>query len=58
MRRINVLLGNDVLRRRKTLEIEYRTGKPKLRLGELPVSLSLEDSHAGPTDKIIASKGI
>nr|CAH0112718.1 unnamed protein product [Daphnia galeata] len=37
MRGINVLLGNDVLRRFKTLEIEY--GKPKKRFGELPVSL-------------------
>jgi hypothetical protein len=58
MRGIDVLLGNDVLRRFKTLEIEYGTGKPKMRFGELPVNLVLEDPRTGPTDKIIASKGI
>ncbi|XP_046639982.1 uncharacterized protein LOC124321118 [Daphnia pulicaria] len=58
MKGIDVLLGNDVLRRFKTLEIEYGTGKPKMRFGELPVSLVLEDPHTGPTNKIIASKGI
>jgi hypothetical protein len=58
MRGIDVLLGNDVLRRFKTLEIEYGTGKPKMRFGELPVSLVLEDPLTGPTDKIIASKRI
>jgi cell division septum initiation protein DivIVA len=58
MRGIDVLLGNDVLRRFKTLEIEYGTGKPKMRFGELPASLVLEDPHTGPTNKIITSKGI
>nr|CAH0105932.1 unnamed protein product [Daphnia galeata] len=58
MRGIDVLLGNDVLRRFKTIEIEYGMGKPKMRFGELPVSLVTEDPHTGPTDKIIASKGI
>jgi hypothetical protein len=42
MRGIDVLLGNDVLRRFKTLEIEYGMGKPKMRFEELPVSLVLE----------------
>jgi hypothetical protein len=58
MRGIDVLLGNDVLRRFKTLKIEYGTGKPKMRFGEPPVSLVLEDPHTGPTNKIIGSKGI
>ena len=54
MRGINLLLGNDVLRRFKTLEIEYGTGKPKMRFGELPVRMAIEDQTPTPTTKIIA----
>jgi hypothetical protein len=43
MRRINLLLRNDVFRRFKTLEIEYGTGNPKKRFGEIPERMASED---------------
>ncbi|KAK4006675.1 hypothetical protein OUZ56_011833 [Daphnia magna] len=43
VRGINLLLRNDVLGRFKKLEIVYGTGKPKMRFGELPVRMAIED---------------
>ncbi len=57
MRGIELLLGNDVLRRFKKLEIEYGMGKPKMRFGDFPIQLALEDQNATPDNKITAKKG-
>ncbi len=58
MRGINLLLGNDVLRRFKKLQIEYGTGKPKMRFGDLPVQMAIEDPTPSPRNKIIAKTGV
>jgi predicted aspartyl protease len=56
MRGIDLLLGNDVLRQFKKLEIEYGAGKPKMRFGDLPVSIIVE--HKKETaSKLVARKG-
>ncbi|KZS03393.1 Uncharacterized protein APZ42_033842 [Daphnia magna] len=54
---INLLLGNDVLRRFKKLEIEYGKGKPKMRFGDLPVRMAIEDETPTPATKIVAKSG-
>ena len=56
MRGIDLLLGNDVLRQLKKLEIEYGAGKPKMRFGELPVSMVVENKKETAT-KLVASNG-
>ncbi|KZS00021.1 Uncharacterized protein APZ42_003869 [Daphnia magna] len=57
MRGINLLLGNDVLRRFKKLEIEYGKGKTKMRFGDLPVRMAIEDQTPTPATKIVAKSG-
>ncbi|KZS10222.1 Uncharacterized protein APZ42_025362 [Daphnia magna] len=57
MRAINLLLGNDVLRRFKKLEIEYGKGKPKIRFSHLPVRMAIEDQTPTPAAKIVAKSG-
>jgi hypothetical protein len=55
---IDLLLGNDVLKSFKRLEIQYGDGKPKLRFGELPVGLLAEEQELPCSDnKIVVSKG-
>ncbi|KZS17048.1 Uncharacterized protein APZ42_017111 [Daphnia magna] len=54
MRGINLLLGNDVLRSFKKLKIEYGKGKPKMRFGDLPVRMAIEDQTPTPATKIVA----
>nr|CAH0111997.1 unnamed protein product [Daphnia galeata] len=53
---IELLLGNDVLKKFKRLEIEYGEGKPRLRFGDLPVGLLTEEQGA-TRKKIVVSKG-
>ncbi|KAK4013534.1 hypothetical protein OUZ56_026088 [Daphnia magna] len=57
MRWINLLLGNDVLRRFKKLEIEYRTGKSKMRFGERTVQMANIDQIQTSATKIVAKSG-
>jgi hypothetical protein len=42
---IELLWGNDVLKKFKRLEIEYGEGKPRLRFGDLPVGLLTEEQE-------------
>ncbi len=53
---IELLLGNDVLKKFKRLKIEYGEGKPRLWLGDLPVGLLTEEQGA-TRKKIVVSKG-
>jgi hypothetical protein len=53
---IELLLGNDVLKKFKRLEIEYGEGKPRLRFGDLPMGLLTEEQGA-TRKKIVVSKG-
>nr|CAH0102049.1 unnamed protein product [Daphnia galeata] len=54
---IELLLGNDVLKKFKRLEIEYGEGKPRLRFGDLPVGLLTEEQGATRKKIVVIQPG-